>query len=82
MIGSGAIETQPTLAASVLPGSAVIVQDQEVQGGSAGSVTAAAGPAATAQANANSKIGAASAIFAPSFAVLALSVFASLFARS
>lgn len=49
-IGSGAIETQPILAASVLPGSAVIVPGQTTSNDSAESVTVASGPAATAQA--------------------------------
>lgn len=49
MIGSGQIETQPILAASVLPGSAVIVAGQTPVASNE-SVTAATGPAATAQA--------------------------------
>ena len=49
MVGSGQIETQPILAASVLPGSAVIVAGQTPVASNE-SVTAATGPAATAQA--------------------------------
>ena len=74
MIGSGAIETQQLLTASVLPGSAVIVPGQETSNDTQQSVTAAAGPAATVQAN--SKVGGASAVLARSPLVAVLSAMA------
>lgn len=74
MIGSGAIETQQLLAASVLPGSAVIVPGQETSNDTQQSITAAAGPAATVQAN--SKVGGASAVLARSPLVAVLSAMA------
>lgn len=73
VVGSGAIETQPILAASVLPGSAVIVAGQTTSNDSSASVTMASGPAATAQANVK---GAASAGLSAPILVLPLTILA------
>lgn len=74
VVGSGAIETQPILAASVLPGSAVIVAGQTSANESTESVTMASGPAATAQANV--KEGSAAAGLSTPFLALPLAMVA------
>jgi hypothetical protein len=73
-IGSGAIETQSILAASVLPGSAVIVAGQATSNASTESVTIASGPAATAQANVkgSASAGLSAPILALPFALVAI----------
>jgi len=68
MIGSGNIETQPILAASILPGSAVIVAGQEPVASNE-SVTVASGPAATAQAVIKAQGAASAGLSAPLLAL-------------
>jgi len=76
MIGSGQIQTQPILAGTVLPGSAVIVKAAEpVAVAANNSVTVATGPVATAQANIKAQ-GAASAGLSAPFLALPLALVA------